>query len=258
MSRQPGLSEWIDLVSTHMPHLSVPQARVLALWSYGIALTRSCGRLTVATFLALLMGQRLATVEQRLYEWCWRFPSQSGRQTAAPGRHHVFCPLAALDCDLVDGDTPGLGPRRHDLGGAVCGADPECCLSRMRHPRGLDRLAREPAWRLAPGMVAPVAGCASCHPTGLDSAGAGGPRFVGALALWAHCASGLASAAADQQRGQVPSCWPDTVVLAPRVGPRREPVLVWPGDRLCSGLRGGSTVRWWRGGVRGTRTHGFS
>src|SRR6266700_3644891 len=53
MSRQPGLSEWIDLVSTHMPHLSVPQARVLALWSEGIALTRSCGRLTVATWLAL-------------------------------------------------------------------------------------------------------------------------------------------------------------------------------------------------------------
>ena len=38
MSRQPGLSEWIDLVSTHMPHLSVPQARVFALWSYGIRL----------------------------------------------------------------------------------------------------------------------------------------------------------------------------------------------------------------------------
>ena len=33
MSRQPGLSEWTDLVSTHMPHLSVPQARVLALWN---------------------------------------------------------------------------------------------------------------------------------------------------------------------------------------------------------------------------------
>src|SRR5215213_7428878 len=70
MSRQPGLSEWIELVSTHMPHLSVPQARVLAVWSYGIALTRSCGRLTVATFLALLIGQKVATVEQRLYEWC--------------------------------------------------------------------------------------------------------------------------------------------------------------------------------------------
>src|SRR5687768_10565479 len=67
MSRHHGLSEWTELVSTHMPHLSVPQARVLALWSYGIALTRSCGRLTVATFLALLLGQKVATVEQRLY-----------------------------------------------------------------------------------------------------------------------------------------------------------------------------------------------
>ena len=71
MSRQPGLSEWIDLVSTHMPHLSVPQARVLALWSYGIALTRSCGRLTVATVLGRRIGQKVATVEHRLEERCW-------------------------------------------------------------------------------------------------------------------------------------------------------------------------------------------
>ena len=83
MSRQPGLSEWTDLVSTHMPHLSVPQARVLALWSYGIALTRSCGRLTVATFLALLLRQKVDAVEQRLYEWCCAAPHKAGgkRQT---------------------------------------------------------------------------------------------------------------------------------------------------------------------------------
>ncbi len=68
MSRHGGLLSWTAMVSTHMPHLSQPQARVLALWSYGIAMTRSCGRLTVATFLALLLGQKVATVEQRLYE----------------------------------------------------------------------------------------------------------------------------------------------------------------------------------------------
>src|SRR6267143_641753 len=45
-----------------------------------------------------------------------RYLSQSGRQTADPGRHHVFCPLAVLDCDLVDRDAPGLGPRRHQPG----------------------------------------------------------------------------------------------------------------------------------------------
>jgi hypothetical protein len=66
MSRHGGLLSWTAMVSTYMPHLSQPQARVLALWSYGIAMTRSCGRLTVATFLALLLGQKVATVEQRL------------------------------------------------------------------------------------------------------------------------------------------------------------------------------------------------
>ena len=83
MSRQPGLSAWIDLVSTHMPQLSVPQARVLALWRYGIALTRSCGRLTVATFLGLLMRQKVATVAQRLSAWCCPAAHKAGdkRQT---------------------------------------------------------------------------------------------------------------------------------------------------------------------------------
>jgi hypothetical protein len=52
-----------------MPHLSVPPARVWALWSDGIARTRSCGRLTVTTFLALLMGHKVATVAQRLSAW---------------------------------------------------------------------------------------------------------------------------------------------------------------------------------------------
>jgi hypothetical protein len=52
--------------STHMPPLSQPQARVRALGSDGMARTRSCGRLTVATLLALLLGQKVATLEQRL------------------------------------------------------------------------------------------------------------------------------------------------------------------------------------------------
>ena len=57
-------------MSTHLPPLRVPQARVWALGRYGMALTRSCGRLTGATCLALLMGHKGATVAQRLYAWC--------------------------------------------------------------------------------------------------------------------------------------------------------------------------------------------
>ena len=66
MSRHGGLLSWTAMVSTHMPHLNQPQARVLALRSDGIAMTRSCGRLTVATFLALLLGRKVAPIEQRL------------------------------------------------------------------------------------------------------------------------------------------------------------------------------------------------
>lgn len=66
MSRHAGLSQWTQTVSSHMPQLSKPQATVLAMWSYGIALTGTCGWGTVATFLALLLDQKVATIEQRL------------------------------------------------------------------------------------------------------------------------------------------------------------------------------------------------
>jgi hypothetical protein len=53
------------MVSPSRPHRSPPQARVRALWSDGLAMPRSCGRRTVATFLARLWGQTVATVAQR-------------------------------------------------------------------------------------------------------------------------------------------------------------------------------------------------
>jgi hypothetical protein len=93
MSRHGGLFSWTALVSTHMPHLSQPQARVLALWSYGIAMTRSCGRLTVATFLALLLGQKVATLEQRLYEWCCEASQKAGTKRQALEVTTCFVPL---------------------------------------------------------------------------------------------------------------------------------------------------------------------
>jgi hypothetical protein len=83
MARHDGLSQWTDCVSTNMPHLTKPQATVLALWSFGIACTRSCGRSTVATFLALLLNQKVANVEQRLYEWCLDAPDKAGRKRTA-------------------------------------------------------------------------------------------------------------------------------------------------------------------------------
>src|SRR5918912_1512287 len=93
VSRSDGLSEWTATVSTQMPHLTKPQVTVLALWSYGIACTRSCGRRTVAVFLALLLQQRAGTVEQRLREWCYAAADKRGTQRQTLEVTTCFVPL---------------------------------------------------------------------------------------------------------------------------------------------------------------------
>ena len=93
MARHDRLSQWTECVSTNLPHLSKPQATVLALWSFGIACTRSCGRGTVATFLALLLGQKVATIEQRLYEWCLEATDKAGTKRSELQVTRCFVPL---------------------------------------------------------------------------------------------------------------------------------------------------------------------
>jgi hypothetical protein len=42
MAYQKAVSQGTTAVTTHLPHLSKPQAAVLALWSLGMVLARSC------------------------------------------------------------------------------------------------------------------------------------------------------------------------------------------------------------------------
>jgi len=79
MSHADSLTEWIITVSSRMPHLSRPQARVLALWSYGMVVAQSCGLTTVATVLGLLLHQSPSTLRQRLREWCYAAADKKGR-----------------------------------------------------------------------------------------------------------------------------------------------------------------------------------
>src|SRR3712207_937564 len=104
MSRHVGLSQWTDCVSSNLPHLSKPQANVLAMWSFGIACTRSSGRTTVATFLALLLALKLASVEQRLYEWCLDAPDKSGTRRAGLDVSGCFVPLLSWIVRLWTGE----------------------------------------------------------------------------------------------------------------------------------------------------------
>ena len=72
MSQPEPLSQWIDTVSRAFPKLSRPQAQVLALWSYGMVIAKSCGITLVCAALALQLGcsedSRLATLAGMVLE----------------------------------------------------------------------------------------------------------------------------------------------------------------------------------------------
>jgi hypothetical protein len=108
MAHQDRLSQWTECVSTNLPHLSTPQATLLALWSFGIACTRSCGRSTVATFLALLLAQPLANLEQRLYEWCLDAKDKAGAHRRDLDVTICFVPLLRWIVRLWEGDQIAL------------------------------------------------------------------------------------------------------------------------------------------------------
>jgi hypothetical protein len=70
MSCQTAVYQWTEVVTKHMPHLSKPQAVVLALWSVGMVLARSCALTAVSLFLAKGLARKPNTMRQQLREWC--------------------------------------------------------------------------------------------------------------------------------------------------------------------------------------------
>ena len=94
MSRHDPLDDWTNEVTTQFPHLSKPQAAVLALWSFGIVLAHCCTLSAVATMLSPRIGRSYNTVRQRLREW-YKPASDKAGNTAASSRSPPVWPLLA-------------------------------------------------------------------------------------------------------------------------------------------------------------------
>jgi hypothetical protein len=92
-SRRPALQRWISTVTQHMPHLSKSQATVLALWSFGMVITQSCGLPTVSAFIALLLCKKENTVRQQLREWYWDADAKKGQHRQELNVALCFAPL---------------------------------------------------------------------------------------------------------------------------------------------------------------------
>jgi hypothetical protein len=95
MSRHDPFSDWTQAVATHFPHLSKPQATVLALWSLGIVLAHSCALTAVVVALSMLLGLPWNTLRQRLREWYKPAHAKAGQHRRQLEVATCFAPLLA-------------------------------------------------------------------------------------------------------------------------------------------------------------------
>src|SRR5258708_36852621 len=82
-----------DTVATAFPKWSRPEAKVLALWSYGMVLAKSCGITLVCAALALQLGCSEASLLQRLREWCYAAKDKKGAKRRELELSTCFEPL---------------------------------------------------------------------------------------------------------------------------------------------------------------------
>ena len=136
MSCHSTVTEWTTRIRLHRPHLSTPQATVLALWSLGMVRARSCALTAVATFLAVWLRRQEPTVRQQRREFCDDAEAKRGDQRQASWVECGVVPLLAWVPSRWQGpqrawalDATTLGPRCTVLaisvvyrGGAMPGA----------------------------------------------------------------------------------------------------------------------------------------
>ena len=77
---QASFDQWLTTIMQHLSHLSKPQATVLALWSFGMVLARSCALTAVSHWLAKGSQRKEQTVRQQLREWYDDAPRTRGSQ----------------------------------------------------------------------------------------------------------------------------------------------------------------------------------
>ena len=80
---QASFDQWLTIIMQHLSPLSKPQATVLALWSFGMVLARSCALSAVSHLLATGMRRKEQTVRQQLREWYYDGPRKRGAKRQA-------------------------------------------------------------------------------------------------------------------------------------------------------------------------------
>src|SRR4051812_41680093 len=116
MSCHPRVTEWADTIQTRLPHLSKPQATVLALWSLGMVLARSCALTAVSAFLATWLHRTEDTVRQPLREFCYEATAKRGTARQELVVETCFVPRLVWVVDQWEGPQLALALDATTLG----------------------------------------------------------------------------------------------------------------------------------------------
>jgi Transposase DDE domain len=116
MSCHRAVYQWTEVVTSHMPHLSKPQAAVLALWSLGMVLARSCALTAVSLFLAKGLDRKANSVRQQLREWCYEAKAKRGGPRQELAVETCFAPLLAWVLSWGEGNQLALAVDATTLG----------------------------------------------------------------------------------------------------------------------------------------------
>src|SRR5258708_17051048 len=116
MSCQRAVNQWTEVVTRDMRHLSKPQAAVLALWSLGMVLARSCALTVVSLFLAEGLERKANTVRQQLREWWYEARAKRGGPRQELVVEGCFAPLLAWVLSWWEGQQLALAVDATTLG----------------------------------------------------------------------------------------------------------------------------------------------
>jgi hypothetical protein len=83
--RRRSLDRWTDLLGQHLPSLSLPEAKGLALWSIGIVLARACSLHAVVLALSCWLSFNPLSLRRRLQEWYYEAAAKKGHGSGAWG-----------------------------------------------------------------------------------------------------------------------------------------------------------------------------
>ena len=146
---------------------SIAQAAVLALWSLGMVLARSCALTAVSLCLAQGLDRKANTVRQQLREWCYEAKAKRGKPRQELAVETCFAPLLAWVLSLVGRATTGVGRGCDDVRATFCGAGGERRIPRLCDSGGVDGLTGDRA-----SMRGGANGCGCCARCELPCRGA--------------------------------------------------------------------------------------